>query len=109
MFIIVRRFSGRYMQGSRGRGAGKIDLLEIDLAIGPFLVIVETASYFIRALSLGIRLAANISAGHLLFAILASFAKDHYKGIRRHEYIIKLHGHPRALTPDQTILDELIY
>ncbi len=46
----------------------------VPLAIGPFLVIVETASYFIRALSLGIRLAANISAGHLLFAILASFA-----------------------------------
>lgn len=48
----------------------------IPLLIGPFLVIVETASYLIRAISLGVRLAANISAGHLLFAILASFAFD---------------------------------
>ena len=29
--------------------------------------------YISRAISLGVRLAANLSAGHLLFAILASF------------------------------------
>lgn len=43
------------------------------LALAPLLVLIETASYFSRAISLGIRLAANLSAGHLLFAILASF------------------------------------
>nr|AER54586.1 ATP synthase F0 subunit 6 [Lucernaria janetae] len=43
------------------------------LALAPLLVIIETASYLSRAISLGIRLAANLSAGHLLFAILASF------------------------------------
>nr|YP_010591412.1 ATP synthase F0 subunit 6 [Clavularia crassa]UEK21383.1 ATP synthase subunit 6 [Clavularia crassa] len=43
------------------------------LLLAPLLVGLETISYLARALSLGLRLAANISAGHLLFAILASF------------------------------------
>nr|YP_010323073.1 ATP synthase F0 subunit 6 [Parasphaerasclera valdiviae]UKP87985.1 ATP synthase F0 subunit 6 [Parasphaerasclera valdiviae] len=43
------------------------------LALAPVLVIIETLSYLSRAISLGVRLAANLSAGHLLFAILASF------------------------------------
>nr|AJF93948.1 ATP synthase F0 subunit 6 [Euretidae gen. sp. DVL-2014] len=43
------------------------------LILTPFLVLIETTSYLTRAISLGIRLAANISAGHLLLIILASF------------------------------------
>nr|UKP87467.1 ATP synthase F0 subunit 6 [Chelidonisis aurantiaca mexicana] len=43
------------------------------LSLAPLLVIIETISYVSRAVSLGVRLAANLSAGHLLFAILASF------------------------------------
>nr|YP_010322821.1 ATP synthase F0 subunit 6 [Cladiella pachyclados]UKP87495.1 ATP synthase F0 subunit 6 [Cladiella pachyclados] len=43
------------------------------LALAPLLVVIETLSYLSRAISLGVRLAANLSAGHLLFAILASF------------------------------------
>ena len=46
----------------------------VPLALAPFLVLIETISYMIRAISLGVRLAANISAGHLLFAILSGFA-----------------------------------
>ena len=46
----------------------------VPLGFVPFLVIIETLSYMIRAVSLGVRLAANISAGHLLFAILSGFA-----------------------------------
>lgn len=43
------------------------------LVLAPLLVLIETVSYFSRAISLGVRLAANLSAGHLLFAILAGF------------------------------------
>nr|YP_006665710.1 ATP synthase F0 subunit 6 [Craspedacusta sowerbii]AEO93241.1 ATP synthase F0 subunit 6 [Craspedacusta sowerbii]QXT43883.1 ATP synthase F0 subunit 6 [Craspedacusta sowerbii]QXT43898.1 ATP synthase F0 subunit 6 [Craspedacusta sowerbii]CUS58528.1 TPA: ATP synthase F0 subunit 6 [Craspedacusta sowerbii] len=43
------------------------------LLLAPLLVLIETVSYVARAISLGVRLAANLSAGHLLFAILASF------------------------------------
>jgi ATP synthase subunit 6 len=45
----------------------------VPIFLAPFLVIIETISFLIRAISLGVRLAANISAGHLLFAILSGF------------------------------------
>lgn len=40
----------------------------------PFLVIIEIISHVIKPVSLGVRLAANITAGHLLFTILSGFA-----------------------------------
>ena len=43
------------------------------LALAPFLVLIELVSYVAKAITLGVRLAANITAGHLLFAILAGF------------------------------------
>ena len=43
------------------------------MVLAPLLVLIETVSYFSRALSLGLRLAANLSAGHLLMIILGSF------------------------------------
>jgi len=43
------------------------------LVLGPILILVELISHFAKPLSLGLRLAANITAGHLLLAILASF------------------------------------
>lgn len=43
------------------------------IQLAPFLVIIETVSQFSKVLSLGIRLAANITAGHLLLAIFCSF------------------------------------
>lgn len=46
----------------------------VPLVLAPVLVLIETMSYVIRAISLGVRLAANISAGHLLFAIISGFA-----------------------------------
>jgi len=46
----------------------------VPLLLAPLLGVIETLSYMIRALSLGLRLGANITAGHLLFAILSGFA-----------------------------------
>lgn len=46
----------------------------VPLGLAPFLVIIETLSFMVRAISLGVRLAANISAGHLLFGIISGFA-----------------------------------
>jgi F-type H+-transporting ATPase subunit a len=43
------------------------------LWLAPFLVIIEFISHGAKAISLGVRLAANITAGHLLFAILSGF------------------------------------
>lgn len=43
------------------------------LPLVPLLVLIETVSYTARALSLGVRLFANMLAGHTLLAILAGF------------------------------------
>lgn len=43
------------------------------LLLAPFLVIIEFVSHCAKAISLGVRLAANLTAGHLLFAILSGF------------------------------------
>lgn len=43
------------------------------LVLAPFLVVIELVSHVAKAISLGVRLAANITAGHLLFAILSGF------------------------------------
>jgi F-type H+-transporting ATPase subunit a len=43
------------------------------MVMAPFLVVIEIVSHVAKAISLGVRLAANITAGHLLFAILSGF------------------------------------
>lgn len=43
------------------------------ILLSPLLVVIETISYLARAFSLGIRLAANIMAGHSLLHIIISF------------------------------------
>jgi ATP synthase subunit 6 len=43
------------------------------IALAPFLIIIEFVSHGIKAVSLGVRLAANITSGHLLFTIIAGF------------------------------------
>lgn len=44
------------------------------LALAPFLVVIELVSYSFRAISLGVRLFANMMAGHTLVKILSGFA-----------------------------------
>nr|QUQ05919.1 ATP synthase F0 subunit a [Microconidiobolus nodosus] len=43
------------------------------LGLVPLLVVIETISYVARAVSLGVRLGANIIAGHTLLKILSTF------------------------------------
>ena len=45
------------------------------LALLPLLVLIELLSYAARALSLGLRLAANTLSGHLLMGILGGLVK----------------------------------
>lgn len=45
----------------------------------PFLVIIEIISYIIRVFSLAIRLAANITSGHVLLFTIAGFAVKLFK------------------------------
>jgi F-type H+-transporting ATPase subunit a len=45
----------------------------VPLAIAPFLILVESVSYFARVFSLAIRLFANMLSGHGLLKILGSF------------------------------------
>jgi F-type H+-transporting ATPase subunit a len=45
----------------------------------PFLVLIETVSFLARNISLGLRLAANILAGHMLLFILSGFTFKMFK------------------------------
>jgi F-type H+-transporting ATPase subunit a len=49
------------------------------LALVPFLVLIETISYIARNVSLGLRLAANMLAGHMLLFILSGFTFNIFK------------------------------
>ena len=42
--------------------------------LAPFLVVIELISYCFRGISLGVRLFANMMAGHTLVKILAGFS-----------------------------------
>lgn len=44
------------------------------IALAPLLVVIELISYIFRPISLGVRLFANITAGHSLLAIIAGFS-----------------------------------
>lgn len=44
------------------------------IAMTPFIILIEFVSYMARAVSLGMRLFANMFAGHSLVKILMSFA-----------------------------------
>jgi len=44
------------------------------LPLVPMLVLIESVSYLARAISLGVRLSANMIAGHILLHLIASFS-----------------------------------
>lgn len=57
-----------------GLGFYKIFVPNVPKYMLPFLVILEIISYIIRVFSLAIRLAANITSGHVLMFTIANFA-----------------------------------
>jgi len=63
--------------GVRRHGASFMSLFVptgTPLPLVPLLVLIETVSYVARAVSLGVRLSANLIAGHILLKIIATFA-----------------------------------
>jgi F-type H+-transporting ATPase subunit a len=70
-------FVGVTLVGFQTHGLHYFSLLlpqGVPLALAPFLVLIELISYCFRAVSLGIRLFANMMAGHSLVKILSGFA-----------------------------------
>lgn len=55
-----------------GLGFFKLFAPETPLWLLPLLILIEIFSYLIRAISLAVRLAANVMSGHVLFFILIS-------------------------------------
>lgn len=62
-----------------GVGFYKLFVPNVPLFMLPFLVVIEIISYMIRVFSLGIRLAANITSGHVLLFTIAGFAVKLFK------------------------------
>jgi len=62
------------------------------LGLLPLLVLIELISYIARHLSLGLRLAANITAGHMLLYILSGFTYNMMKSYLFPIWILPLIG-----------------
>lgn len=62
------------------------------LGLLPLLVLIELISYIARHLSLGLRLAANITAGHMLLYILSGFTYNMMKSYVFPIWILPLVG-----------------
>jgi len=74
--LSVAIFIGVTILGLQGHGLTFFSLFiptGTPLPLVPFLVVIELISYLARALSLGIRLAANMISGHILLKILSTF------------------------------------
>lgn len=72
------------------------------MALAPFLVVIEIVSFSVKPITLGVRLAANLTAGHLLFAILAGFA---WKMLLAGGFITILSAFPMIIIIFITILE----
>ncbi|MFN4059141.1 MAG: F0F1 ATP synthase subunit A [Paracoccus hibiscisoli] len=70
-------FFGVTIIGFAKNGAHFLDLFWVrsaPLAVRPVLAVIEVISYFVRPLSLSIRLAGNMIAGHAVIKVFAGFA-----------------------------------
>ncbi|GHT16332.1 hypothetical protein FACS1894170_13740 [Planctomycetales bacterium] len=52
---------------------GKVGGIELITVLGPFMFILEVFSFFVKHITLCIRLMANMFGGHLMLAIFAAF------------------------------------
>jgi len=62
-----------------GVGFYKLFVPNVPIYMLPFLIVIEVISYIIRVFSLAIRLAANITSGHVLLFTIAGFAVKLFK------------------------------
>jgi len=62
-----------------GVGFYKLFVPNVPVYMLPFLIVIEVISYIIRVFSLAIRLAANITSGHVLLFTIAGFAVKLFK------------------------------
>ncbi|WP_277019911.1 F0F1 ATP synthase subunit A [Paracoccus hibiscisoli] len=70
-------FFGVTIIGFAKNGAHFLDLFWVrsaPLAVRPVLAVIEVISYFVRPLSLSVRLAGNMIAGHAVIKVFAGFA-----------------------------------
>jgi ATP synthase subunit 6 len=75
-FLSLTFFIGHLLIGSKVNGSAIFGLFlpeGVPLLLVPLLIIIEYLSYFARALSLAIRLFANMVSGHVLLKILFGF------------------------------------
>lgn len=76
-FLALAVFFGVTIIGFVKNGAHFLDLFWVrsaPLAVRPVLAVIEVISYFVRPLSLSIRLAGNMIAGHAVIKVFAGFA-----------------------------------
>lgn len=70
-------FIGITIFGFMRNGLGYLKLFMpsgIPMAMAPFLILIEVISYLTRPISLSVRLFANMTAGHIMLKVIASFA-----------------------------------
>lgn len=62
-----------------GFGFVRLFIPNVPIYMLPFLIVIEVISYIIRVFSLAIRLAANITSGHVLMFTISGFAVKLFK------------------------------
>lgn len=76
-FLSLTVFIGVTLMGFQYHGLSFLGIFlpsGTSLALAPLMILIEVISYFAKAISLAVRLAANMMAGHTLLHILSGFA-----------------------------------
>lgn len=74
--IIVASIVAKALKKKGIRGFGNMFLNDTPLMLFGFIFVIEIFSYGLRALSLGVRLMANLLAGHVLLHTLMTYLKN---------------------------------